>query len=106
MVDIVVQRGDADRPAADIVEPLLATVPAALARGKTEMDNGEPADAITLTLAPRDVRLGEAVSLTDPVAGRWAGKVVGVQHALETDDADNVTIDTTNDVAVPRASRQ
>lgn len=106
MVDVIVQRGAADRPAADIVEPLLATIPAALARGKTEMDHGEPADAISLTIAPRDVRLGETAGMSDPVAGRWVGKVTGVQHRLETDDAGHVILDTTVDVEVPRASRQ
>lgn len=105
MVDIVVQRGEADRPAPDIVEPLLATIPAALARGKTEMDDGEPADRIGLACAARDARCGETVALVDPIAGEWTGKVAGVTHSLAIDDRGNVSLDTTLDVVVPRASR-
>lgn len=105
MVDIVVQRGEADRPGTDIAEPLLATVPAALARGAAELDSGEPADKISLTIAARDVRLGETVTLADPVAGRWAGKVSGVTHSFEIDEEGNIKMDTQLDVEVPRASR-
>ena len=75
MADIVVQRGDADRPAADIVEPLLATVPAAGARQDRNGQRGTGGCDHLDLCAPRRA-LGEAVSLTDPVAGRWAGKVV------------------------------
>lgn len=106
MVDIVVQRGEADRPKADIVEPLLATIPAALARGRTELDNGELADTVSLDIAPGDVRLGETVGMTDPVTGRWLGKITSIQHSLDTDDNGNVTLETSLELQVPRASRQ
>ncbi|HRD65729.1 MAG TPA: hypothetical protein PKY50_06190 [Candidatus Competibacter sp.] len=105
MVDIVVQRGQADRPAPDIVEPLLATVPAALARGKKEMDDGEQADRLSVTIPPADVRPGHIVTMIDPIAGEWVGKSTGIRHALTTHEDGSVQIETMLDLVVPRASR-
>ena len=44
MIDIIVQRAAGDRPGSDIVEPLLGSVPAALSRGRAEIDADDDAD--------------------------------------------------------------
>lgn len=67
MIRITVQRSPADRQGQDIVDPLLCTVPAALARGTAEVDRSY-ADRLLVTVeCPGlvDVALGALVSVAD-----------------------------------------
>lgn len=102
MIDIIVQRGDGDRPGPDIVEPLLATTAAALARGAAEMDSGALADEVQLTVAVTDYRPGELVRVEDPELGNWLGKITAVRHQYAVDDAGNVSAETTITIRRPR----
>lgn len=104
MIDIVAQRGDGDRPGNDIVEPLLSDLPAALARGKQELDDGELADQINLTIKLIDVRLGEMDAVADSEIGVWHGKVTAVRHEFSIDESGNSTVETRLTIRRPRES--
>jgi hypothetical protein len=101
MTDIVVQRCAGDRPGDDIVEPLLSSVPAALSRGRAELDEGTPARQERIGYAWQDFRLGKSIELDDPIAGHWWGKATGIQHSIQIDDQGNVSGETSIDVRVP-----
>ncbi len=106
MIDIIAQRGDGDRPIPDIVEPLLATLPAALARGKQELDDGALAEQVNLTVALADVRPGQLVEIADAELGVWRGKITAVRHEFSIDDAGDVTLETRLTLRRPRESGQ
>ena len=84
MVDIVVQRGDADRPGEDIQEPLLADLGAALARGTAELDRASLHDERTLACNYQAAAYnGELIESHDSdQAETWRGKIIGVSHEL------------------------
>ena len=102
MVDIVCIRGEGIHPGDDIVEPLLATVEAALARGRAELNNGALADEHTLDLVPTDLRLGNTIQVDDSVLGHWTGKAIGLSHSISIDDSGNATGSTTIRLITPR----
>lgn len=102
MTDLIVQRGSGDKPGDDISDPLLTTIAAALSRGRAELDEGTLADQAQIERTWHDHRLGDTVSLRDPIAGRWRGKVTGVQHTIEIDSEGNVSGRTDLTVRVPR----
>ncbi len=84
MVDIIVQRGAADRPGDDIQEPLLSDLGAALARGTAELDRATLHDERTLACnyqATADN--GELLQSHDSgQAETWRGKIIGITHEL------------------------
>ena len=101
MVDIVVVRGEGTSPGDDIQDVLLATVEAALSRGRAELDEGALADAPVLEIKLRDVRLGEIIEVDDSALGIWRGKVTGVSHRISIDDG-NMSTSTTINLRKPR----
>jgi hypothetical protein len=83
MTDIIVIRGQGDRPGDDITEPFLATVQAALARGRAELDaRSDVARTVRLTTLYRSgVRLGQLAEVYDALQGMaWRGKITGITH--------------------------
>lgn len=95
MVDIVVIRGEGDKPGPDIVDPLLATVPAALARGRSEIDAATQARQINLDVDVADYRLGEFIEVHDAFQGAsWRGQITGVQHSASVDGEGRVSVRT------------
>jgi len=84
MVDIIVQRGDGDRPGDDIQEPLLSDLGAALARGRAEIDRATLHDERTMACNYQaTVGNGELVQSHDSgQAETWRGKIIGITHEL------------------------
>lgn len=84
-ISVEVYRGHGNRRGDEVSDPLIGdSLPAALARGRGELDASASA-RITTTLelvAPRmDLRLGDLVAVTDAAQGQsWRGKIVGIQH--------------------------
>ncbi len=83
MIDIIVQRGLGDRPGSDTSDPLLSTVPAAVARGTYEID---AATSVYLVSQRSEYRTGvvqgQLVEVHDALQGiSWRGRVVGITHA-------------------------
>ena len=82
-MQIVVKRGAGTHPGEEIVDPLLSTVPAALSRGRAELDRqGSGAQDVTLRVpfvAGR--RLGQVEAVHDIQSGKvYRGKIVGLRH--------------------------
>lgn len=82
MLDITVQREAGDVPGTDLVEPLLGSVPAALSRGRAEIDTAHSVYKLKLTTTFQGVvRLGQLVDVEDSLRGQISrGKVVGIEH--------------------------
>lgn len=82
MLDITVQREAGDVPSTDLVEPLLGSVPAALSRGRAEIDAAHSVYKLKLTTTFQGlVRLGQLVDVEDSLRGHISrGKVVGIEH--------------------------
>jgi hypothetical protein len=79
---ITVQRYDAKYPAPDIVEPLLTDIQAAIARGRKELDGGEPLQVVRLTCLYSPVVPGDLVEIQDTYqGGYYRGKVTSVEHS-------------------------
>lgn len=85
-MDIVCIRGEGNRPGEDIVEPLLATVEAALSRGQAVLDEGTLADESELETVLQDLRLGQTIAVDDTALGYWQGKLIGLSHSVTMDD--------------------
>jgi len=81
-MNITVKRHAADRPAPDIVEPLLTDIRAALERGRAELDSGEPLQVVRITsLYVAGLAPGDLVEVRDMYqGGPWRGKVTSVSH--------------------------
>ncbi|MDH5637434.1 MAG: hypothetical protein OEZ04_02975 [Nitrospinota bacterium] len=79
---ITVQRHSADRPAPDIVEPLLNDIRAAIERGRAELDSGEPLQVVRITaLYVAGAQPGDLVEVADMYqGGPYRGKVTSVAH--------------------------
>lgn len=95
MIDITCIRGNGDRPLNDIVDPLLATIPAALHRGRVELDEHELADEITFEIPLTNIALGKIVFIEDEMLQFWKGKVTGIQHNAQIDADGNLEATTT-----------
>lgn len=84
-IDIVVQRGLGDRQGPDIAEPLITTIPAAIARGTYEINASTSVDVVSLRTSYRaSVELGHLVEVHDALQGKtWRGKVVDISHNIQ-----------------------
>lgn len=102
MVNITCIRGNGDRPAQDIVSPLLATIPAALHRGRIELDEGELSDEVTFVIPMTNISLGKTAYVEDLMLQSWIGKIIGVQHHASLDDNGNLDAITTISLRVLR----
>jgi len=81
MVDIVVQRGAADRPGNDIQEPLLATLGAAYERGNAEINRGALHDELTMRVKYQPtVAVGDSIRVVDSWQGTYIARVTGITH--------------------------
>lgn len=83
MIRIKVQRGFGVRQGPDVVDALLATEPAALARGTKEIDASTSVFVISLRVEFRpDVNLGTLVEVHDALQSSvWRGRIVGITHS-------------------------
>lgn len=85
MIDIFVQRYTGDIRGDDVVDALMASLPAALARGRAELDEHallqQPVD---LTVRFRTgVRMGQLIGVHDSLQGAsWKGKITGISHRI------------------------
>ncbi len=99
-VTVEVYRGAGDRTGDEIREPLLGdSLPAALSRGRAELDaRAHGWERVELLLGFRpELRLGALVAVDDPLQGaRWVGKIVGISH-----QDDGAVLDTTLTVRRP-----
>jgi hypothetical protein len=85
MPDLVVLRGAGINQGDDIVEPLLTTDHAAMARGTVALDEGSGLAPVSLECWYRDgLRLGQVIQVDDPFSGgsRY-GKLVSIVHRRE-----------------------
>jgi hypothetical protein len=103
MTDLVVVRGEGHRPGEDIVDALLVSDQLALARGRKELDEGELANRVDLTIPLRDVRVGETVQVNGPLV-MLTGKIIAVSHRVAIDEDGNLSGETQISVKVPYAS--
>lgn len=83
MTDLTVQRDQGDKPGDNIIDPLLTTTEAALARGRAELDESSRRKTrVKLTTMYRPgVALGQIINYFDSLlGGNWAGKIIGISH--------------------------
>lgn len=104
MTEIIVIRGDGDRPGDTIVDALMSTVPVALARGRNEIDQAALADGLTLTTGfLPEAALGYLIEVVDPPQGAaWRGKITGIEHQISVDSSGNMNVESHLDVRRPR----
>ena len=79
---LVVKRGLGDLQGLDIVEPILTTTAAKLARGQQEIDEFASSESVTLeVLHTSGLAPGLYVEVQDPIQGpNWVGKIEAVTH--------------------------
>ena len=84
MPDIVVLRGAGINQGEDVVDPLLTTDPAAMERGRVELDEGSGLAPVSMECWYRDgIRLGHVCQIDDPFTGGVRfGKVTTISHVL------------------------
>jgi hypothetical protein len=88
---IEVYRYAGDSRGADVVEPMLATLPALLARGRAELNTKAATFVETsVDVVPRvGLRVGQLVDVPNLTGGgAWRGKIVGV--SVSADAAGNL----------------
>jgi len=98
VIDILVQRGNGDIAGSPVVDPLISSIPVAIARGRAEIDAQQSVRKLRLvTSFDARVRPGLLVDVVDGTSGICRrGKIVGVEHV-----ADGQTVSTRLDVEVP-----
>jgi hypothetical protein len=86
-ITIEVLRGEGARDGGEIRDPLLGdSLPAALARGRAELDTAAHAsDRVVVSLDYRpDLMLGQRVEVSDAELGAtWQGDLVGLLHTWD-----------------------
>ena len=85
MPEIVAIRGAGASPGADVVDSLLTTLPACIARGRYELDAHSGLRVSTVSFfAFADLRVGRSVALPSSVAlASRVGKITGVTHSFD-----------------------
>jgi len=69
----------------DVVDPLIGSLPCAVARGRAELDTAAQRDTrIKLSVVSRgNYRSGQLIEIRDSAQGAaWRGKIVSVQYRL------------------------
>lgn len=97
MIDIIVQRGSGARPGADIVDPLIASVPVAIQRGRNELDErASGMREVSVEVVYRTgVRAGQLARFYDAQLGQiWTGKIAGISHSVSNVNGSLQTITT------------
>jgi hypothetical protein len=90
-VDIFVQRQDGSLRGDDIVDPLITSVPVALARGRNELDARASAlQNVEVEAVYRiGVRPGQLALFLDFSTGlNWRGKITGVSYSISSGKVD------------------
>lgn len=84
MPDIIVIRGDGASQGEDIVDALLTTEQACIARGRTELDDASGLLKVVNECVYRDgTMLGEMVEVFDPLTGNLRrGKITSIEHKI------------------------
>jgi hypothetical protein len=84
MIDIIVERGAADKQGEDIVDALITTVEVARLRGRVEIDRQEPVERVVLQARYKPgVRNGDIIEVQDSLFGRtWRGKIISLSHQI------------------------
>ncbi len=84
MTDITAVRGTGDRPADDIIEPLLTTTEAKLERARNELDNGELASIVRIEGRYQPNAFpGLLIQISDSAqGGNWRGIIASVEHRM------------------------
>lgn len=80
---VIVRRGDGLHPGDDIVDPLIKTLPVALARGRNELDEqASGLQEVQISCVYRTgLRLGMLVEVHEQLFGTiWYGKITGLTH--------------------------
>lgn len=93
MFSVIVKRGDGLHPGDDIVDPLIKTLPVALARGRNELDEqAHGLQDVELTIFYRvGLRLGMIVEAHEQLFGTvWYGKIVGLHHKYDETGGETV----------------
>jgi hypothetical protein len=82
VIDIVVIRDAGDRAGQDVVDPLIGSLPVAIARGRKELnDQAQLLQPVQVDCLFRiGLRLGNTVRFQDSRRGTWTGKLVGITH--------------------------
>lgn len=84
MIDIIVVRDAGNRPGEDVVDGLIGSLPVAIARGRTELDEQarllQPISAETLFRV--GLRLGQTIRFQDELRGEWTGKLSRISHRV------------------------
>lgn len=93
MISIIVERSPADRTGADIVDPLLTSEPAALERGRNEIDAQCSDRSIVTATGPhrRWIKPGTLVEYHGQ-RSTWRGNIIRCAITI-TRDGDNFTAD-------------
>lgn len=103
-IDIFVQRGTGGRPGENVVDPLVASIPVGLQRGRNELDERATAwQKGTLESVYRPgVRRGDLVRNHDLHSGEiWAAMVTGITHTIRK-SGDSVQLTTSLRLKRPR----
>jgi hypothetical protein len=82
MIDVLITRFDGDQRGEDVIEPLLGSLPTAIALGRSKLDaQAQKMQPITIEAVYRDgLRRGQLLDCVDSVRGEWVGKIVGLTH--------------------------
>lgn len=82
MINIIAQRGNADRPGPDISDPLITSIEVAKERGRVELDSHERQTPVTITTRFNPAMVcGKLVRVVDAALGPvWPGKITSVEH--------------------------
>lgn len=104
-MEIEVLRSPGDVPGDDVIDPLLATEAAGVARGTAELDGAHPAKTVSQSISHRDnTRSGHIVAVADDFQGQnYQGVVTGVQYSAAIDAQGNASRSLQIDLRVPRA---
>jgi len=105
-IDLFVQRGAGDLPGDDVIDPLVTSIPVALARGRNELDaRAHAKHEVELEAVYRGgLRIGELVRDTDLQAlETWTGEVSGITHQIRR-AGDSVQLSTTLRIERPIAA--
>ena len=97
-MEIFVVRGSGDKQGDDIIEALLATEPAAVSRGRAELDaNAHNSQSVTLVIKyTSGIKLGQLVRVYDDLLGEsWVAKVVSINHSIKGFSEGGPSISTT-----------
>jgi len=81
MINVVVQRGAADKPGDDVQDILLSEDSVALARGTAIIDGGTPAVVMQEECRYKNIHNGNLVSVYSSLQGEtFTGKTTSVEH--------------------------